>query len=128
MAWIKYSETQIKDLIWNKYVKKISEKYITFSLECKTEFLRLSNKWLFYREIFRKLWFPEYIVSSNVPQKAYDRRKTNMNKWKIEDKKWRPKKEEIDFNNMTLEQENEYLRAKLALYEEFADYMKSWLP
>jgi hypothetical protein len=128
MAWIKYSETQIKDLIWNKYVKKISEKYITFSLECKTEFLKLSNKWLFYREIFRKLWFPEYIVSSNVPQKAYDRWKTNMNKWKIEYQKWRPKKEEIDFNNMTLEQENEYLRAKLALYEEFADYMKSWLP
>ena len=38
------------------------------------------------------------------------------------------KKEEIDFDNMTKEQYIEYLEAKLALYEEFADYMKKWLP
>ena len=54
--------------------------------------------------------------------------KNNLKTWKIEEKKWRPKKEKIDFDNMTLEQENEYLKAKLALYEEFADYMKTWLP
>jgi hypothetical protein len=29
---------------------------------------------------------------------------------------------------MTKDQELEYLRTKLALYEEIADYIKSWLP
>jgi len=128
MAWIKYNKTQIEELIWNKYVKKISEKYITFNLECKTEFLKFSNKWLFYREIFRKLWFPEYIISSNVPKKAYYRWKTNMNKWKIESQKWRPKKAKIDFDNMTKDEELEYLRAKVAYLEEINSYINSWLP
>lgn len=128
MALIKYTETQIQELKKNKYIKSVTNKNINFTLECKLEVLRLSKKWMFYRDIFKKLWFPEYIVKSQIPEKSYNRWKTKSENWNIEDKKWRPKKEEIDFENMTLEQENEYLRAKLALYEEFADYMKSWLP
>ncbi len=128
MALIKYNETQIDELKKNKYVKSVTSKNINFTLECKLEVLKLSNKWIFYRDIFNKLWFPEYILNSKIPERSYNRWKTKSKNWNIEDKKWRPKKEKVDFDNMTLEQENEYLRAKLALYEEFADYMKSWLP
>lgn len=128
MALIKYNETQIDELKKNKYVKNATNKNINFTLECKLEVLKLSNKWMFYRDIFKKLWFPEYILNSKIPERSYNRWKTKSKNWNIEDKKWRPKKEKVDFDNMTLEQENEYLRAKLALYEEFADYMKSWLP
>lgn len=127
MALIKYNEIQIEELKRNKYVKSVTNKNINFTLKCKLEVIRLSKKWMFYRDIFKKLWFPEYVVKSKVPERNYNRWKTKNINWNIEDKKWRPKKEEIDFDNMTLEQENEYLRAKLALYEEFADYMKSWL-
>lgn len=128
MALIKYNETQIEELKKNKYVKNATSKNINFTLECKLEVLKLSNKWIFYRDIFKKLWFPEYILNSKIPERSYNRWKTKSKNWNIEDKKWRPKKEKVDFDNMTLEQENEYLRAKLALYEEFANYMKSWLP
>lgn len=128
MPLIKYNETQIEELKKNKYVKSVTSKNINYTKECKLEVLRLSNKWIFYRDIFKKLWFPEYIVKSKIPERSYNRWKTKSKNWNIEDKKWRTKSEKIDFDNMTLEQENEYLRAKLALYEEFADYMKSWLP
>lgn len=129
MTLIKYNETQIEELKKNKYVKSVTNKNINFTLECKLEVVKLSKKWIFYREIFKRLWFPEYVINSNIPQECSKRWKRNINnKWVIEDKKWRPQTEKIDFDNMTLEQENEYLKAKLALYEELADYMKSWLP
>lgn len=127
MALIKYNETQIKDLKKNKYVKSITNKNINFTLECKIEVLRLSKRWIFYKDIFKKLWFPEYIVHSKIPERSHNRWKNKSKEWEIESKKWRPKVGKIDFNNMTLEQENEYLKAKLALYEELTDYMKSWL-
>ena len=44
MAGIKYNEFQIEELKKNKYVKNISEKSITFGLECKCEFLKMSKK------------------------------------------------------------------------------------
>lgn len=126
MAGIKYNEIQIEELKKNKYVKNISEKSITFSLECKCEFLKMSKKWIFYKKIFEKLGFPQYIIEWNVASEASKRWKRNEKNWAIEKKKWRAKKTKIDFNNMTLEQENEYLRAKLALYEALEDYMKNW--
>lgn len=128
MALIKYNETQIEELKKNKYVKNVTNKNITFSLECKLEVLKLSKKWIFYRDIFSKLWFPEYIVNSKIPERSYNRWKNKSKKWNIEDKKWRQKVEKIDFDNMTLEQENEYLKAKLALYEELEKHIKWWYP
>ncbi|MDD3120612.1 MAG: hypothetical protein PHF46_04340 [Candidatus Gracilibacteria bacterium] len=128
MAGIKYTGVQMEELKKNKYVKNVTNKNITFNLECKLEVVKLSKKGMFYRDIFKKLGFPEYIIKSKIPERSYNRWKTKNKNGNIEDKKGRPKKEKIDFNNMTLEQENEYLRAKLALYEELADYMKSGLP
>lgn len=126
MADIKYNASQIKELKINKYVKNVTEKNIIFTIECKNEVLRLSEKWIFYTEVFRKLWFPEYIIKSKIPQRSYHRWKNKNKNWKIEDVKWRPRKEKIDFDNMTIEQENEYLKTKLAFYEEMEKYLKSW--
>ncbi|MDD3119780.1 MAG: hypothetical protein PHF46_00005, partial [Candidatus Gracilibacteria bacterium] len=70
-----------------------------------------------------------YIINSEIPKNAIARWEKNINeKGQIENKKGRAKLEKIDFDNITLEQENEYLRAKLVLYEELADYMKTGLP
>lgn len=129
MTEVKYTEAQIEELKSNKYVKNVTQKHIVFTIECKNEVLKLSKKWIFSREIFERLWFPNYVINSDIPKSSISRWKKNMKqKWVIEEKKWRPKVEKIDFDNMTLEQENEYLRTKLALYEELADYMKTWLP
>lgn len=126
MALIKYNETQIEDLKKNKYVKSITNKNINFSLECKLEALKLSNKWIYFRDIFKKLWFPEYIINSDIPKKSIDRWKRNKNKWELEKQKWRPRKEKIDFDNLTKDQYIEYLETKLAYYEEMKKYIDSW--
>lgn len=129
MAGIKYNETQIQELKSNKYVKNVTQKSITFTLECKKEVVKLSKKYLISKEIFRKLWFPEYIINTKIPDKSLDRWKRKVKiKWIYEEQKWKPRTEKIDFDNMTLEQENEYLRTKLALYEEISEYIKSGLP
>lgn len=128
MQSIKYNEEQIKELKAIKYVKNVTSKHIVFTRECKNKTLELSKKWLFYREIFKKLWFPEYITNSNIPEISYQRWKKNLEKWNIEGIKWRPKKEQIDFNNMTKEQYIEYLETKVAYLEEIKKYMDSWLP
>lgn len=128
MALIKYNETQIEELKKNKYVKNCTKKHIVFTKVFKFEAVKL-HKEMIPKEIFKKFWFPDYVINSEIPKNSVARWEKNINnKWQIEDKKWRPKVEKIDFDNMTLEQENEYLRTKLALYEELADYMKTWLP
>ena len=129
MQKIKYNNTQINELKAIKYVKNVTEKHIVFTTECKLKVVELSKKWVFSREIFEKLWFPTYVINSEIPIESLKRWKRNLTKkGVIEEKKWKSKKEEIDFENMTKEQYIEYLEAKLALYEEFADYMKKWLP
>mgnify|MGYP003415180278 FL=1 len=126
MAGIKYTQAQIKELKANRYVKNVTQKSITISLECKIEVLKLNKKWLFYTEIFKKLWFPEYIINSKIPQRSFHRWNYKNNNWLIEDKKWRPKVEKIDFNNLTKDQYIEYLETKLEFYEEMKKYIDSW--
>jgi hypothetical protein len=55
MAVVKYNETQIEELKKNKYVKNVTNKNITFSLDCKLEIVKLSKQSMFYRDIFVKL-------------------------------------------------------------------------
>jgi len=126
MAGIKYNQVQIEELKANKYIKNVTAKSITFSLECKLEVLKQSKKWLFYRDIFRELWFPEYIVNSKIPKRSFNRWNDKSKTWSIEDKKWRPKVEKIDFDNLTKDQYIEYLETKLAYYEEMKKYIDSW--
>lgn len=126
MAVIKYNETQIEELKKNKYVKNVTNKNITFSLDCKLEIVKLSKQDMFYRDIFVKLWFPDYVINSEIPRNILNRLKNNLKKWKIEEKKWRHKKDKIDFSNMTKDEELEYLRAKVAYLEEIKKYIDSW--
>jgi len=118
MAEIKYTEEQVNELKKNKYVKSCTNKNVNFTLECKEKSVKLWNNWLSTKEIFEKLWFQEYITNSHIPASSLNRWRKNLDKWTVEYQKWRPKKEKIDFTNMTLEQENEYLKTKLAYYEE----------
>ena len=119
MAKIKYNIEKIKELESNKYVKSCTNKNINFTKEFKVKVLELSKEWIFYKEIFKLLWFPEYIYSSRIPKLSLDRWKSNINKkWIIEEDKWRKKKEIIDFDKMSLKEQNEYLKTKLAYLEE----------
>ena len=129
MSKKEYTEDQIQEVLKNKYVKNCSSKYITFTDEFKIKVLELDKKWIYHRKIFEDFWFPEYIINSDIPKNSLSRWKRNINKKGIiEDKKWKVKKEEIDFDNMTKDEELEYLRAKVAYLEEISEYMKSWLP
>ena len=119
MAKIKYNNEQIKELGNNKYVKSCTNKNVNFTKKFKVKVLELDKQWMFHREIFKLLWFPEYIFNSRIPKLSLDRWKVNINKkWIIEENKWRKKKEIIDFDKMTLEEQNEYLKTKVAYLEE----------
>jgi len=122
MTKIIYTESQIKEIQVNKYVEKCRTKQIRFTNECKVEVLKMADKWLFYREIFDILWFPEYVIFSKVPGISYTRWKNIRNKngliWLIWTKKWRPIKEKTDISKMTLKEQNEYFKTKVAYLEE----------
>ena len=129
MQKVKYNQNQINELKTIKYVKNVTQKHIVFTTECKLKVIDFSKKWIFYREIFEKLWFPDYVINSEIPKESLKRWKRNISKkGVIEEKKWRNKKEKIDFNNMTKEQYIEYLEAKVAYLEEIKKYIESWLP
>lgn len=122
MTKIIYTESQIKEIELNKYVEKCTTKQIRFTNEFKVELLKLADKWLFYREIFDILWFPEYVIKSKTPERTYTRykniKKSNWLIWLIWTKKWRPLKEKIDINKMNKDEQVEYLKTKVAYLEE----------
>jgi len=122
MTKINYTETQIKEIESNKYVEKCTTKQIRFTNEFKVKLLKLAYKWMFYREIFDILWFPEYVTKSKVPERTYTRykniKKTNWLIWLIWTKKWRPTKEKLDITKMTLEEKNIYLETENAYLKE----------
>lgn len=122
MSKIIYTHSQIKEIETNKYVEKCTTKQIRFTNEFKIELLKLADKWLFYREIFEMLWFPDYVVNSKVPWISYTRwkniKKSNWLIWLIWAKKWRPTKEKIDTTKMTIKEQNEYFKTKVAYLEE----------
>lgn len=118
MAKIQYTEHQIYELQKNKYVKSVTEKYITFTHECKEEFIKQTKEWLFYRDIFRVFQFPEYIIHSELPRNCFQRWTKKDKTGNLEGKKWRPKKKGIDIENMSIEEQNEYLRTENAYLKE----------
>jgi len=127
MAGIKYTKFQIQELKTNKYVKTVTEKYITYTDEFKVKALELDKKYFLPREIFKICDFPEYIVNSLIPKETLKRfRRLSKEKSLIWNKKWRPKVKKIDFDNMTKDQYIEYLETKLAYYEEMKKYIDSW--
>ena len=69
MPKIIYTQKQINEIETNKYVEKCTPKQIRFTNEFKIEILKLVDKWFFYRDIFKTLWFPEYVVKLKVPER-----------------------------------------------------------
>lgn len=126
MRKINYTKEQRSELLNNKYVKSCTDKNVNFTLDCKIQAVSLWNKWLPTKEIFKKLWFPEYIINWDIPASSLNRWRKNIKKWNIEEQKWRPKLEKIDFDNLTKDQYIEYLETKLAYYEEMKKYIDSW--
>lgn len=125
MENIRYTTSQISELKSNKYVKNCTSKNIIFTKECKIKVVELSNKGIFNREIFKILWFPEYIINSRVPELSVSRWKRNTkDNWLVELNIWRPKKEKIDISKMNKDEYIEYLEAKLALTEELKNLDK----
>ena len=119
MTTIKYTEEQIKELKSNQNVKNATSKHIIFTKEFKIKAVKLAKEYVTAKEIFKQYWFPEYIINSDIPSQSLARWKNNINnKWLIEEKKWRPKKEYINTSKMTKDEYIEYLEAKLALVEE----------
>jgi len=123
---MQYKEEQIKELENNsKYVKQVRNNRITYTEKFKEEYWKWLKEWKSSKEIYKNLWFPEYVLNSHIPRKMKERWKIKeisklSNNWKNKSKKI--KKRELDFEKMDLKEQNEYLRAKLALYEEL-----SWL-
>lgn len=129
MAGIKYTEEQIKELLKNKYVRECSSKYITYTDEFKIRWLDLNKKWIHHKKIFKDFWFPDFIINSEIPKDTFDRLRYQLkNKWIlgiINSKKWKPKKEKIDFSKMSLEQKIEYLEVENAYLKELYR-LKHW--
>lgn len=122
MSHKKYSSHQIEELLWNEYVKSCTEKYITFTDAFKIYCLKQNNQWIYYRDIFRNAGFPEYIIQWAVPKESMWNWKHAFRKqwwqWIISKKKGRKKKEKKDISKMSLEEQNEYLRAEVAYLRE----------
>lgn len=129
MAEIKYTKEQVMELLKNTYIKSCTNKNISFTKEFKIELLKQSDKWVFYKDIFKNFWFPDYIVNSEIPRNSLNRWKKNINtKWIIEENKWRKKKENTDFQNMNSEEKVKFLEAKVAYLEEVNEFFKDWIP
>lgn len=108
-----YSKEQIELLKTNKFVKDCTLKYITFTDEFKIEVMKLDNKWVYFRDIFRHFWFPEFIITSNIPKQNLKNWRRNIKAdwlpWLLSSKKWRKKWKKIDLESMPLEERIKYL-------------------
>ena len=112
MTKIKYNKKQIEELKNNSNVKNCTSKHIVFSKEFKLQAIKLAEE-ISAKEIFKQFWFPEYIINSDIPSNSLARWKRLSKKWIVEETKWRPKKEKnLNFNKMSLEEQNEYLRTE----------------
>lgn len=118
-----YTQEQILELLANKYVRNCTKKYIIYTDEFKEKAIELNKKYILPREIFKQCTFPEYIVNSLIPNQTLKRfRRLSKEQSLIWNKKWRPKVEKIDFDNLTKDQYIEYLETKLAVFEELKKY------
>ena len=132
MTRIQYTTEQIDILSNNIYIKSITDKYITFTNKMKIESLNLDSKWMYFKDIFKYLWFPDFIINSNIPKQSLknwrNKVKTKWFIWLSDTKKWRKEKDKVDFDNLDKDREIEYLKAKVAYLEEIAKLKINWFP
>lgn len=138
MSKKRYTDEQIKELKANKYVMNCTEKSIQFTDEFRKIAMELDGK-EFPRAIFKKCWFPDYIVNSKIPEKSFNRRRKSMReKWEIWliDNRWRnwwkPRKNKIKKKSWEIievsKEEREYMQAELAVYKELFWNNIGWYP
>lgn len=129
MAGIKYNKEQIEELSRNPNVRKVTEKYIAFTDEFKVRAVELEKMYFLPKEIFKDFEFPEFIIQSNVPKNTLRNLKyKDRTKWieaVVSSKKWRKKKDIVDFENMSQEEKIIHLEAENAYLKELHK-MKFW--
>lgn len=138
MSKKRYTDEQIKELKANKYVMNCTEKSIQFTDEFRKIAMELDGK-EFPRAIFKKCWFPDYVVNSEVPKESFKRRRRSIRgKWEIWliDNRWcnwwRPRKNKIKKKSWekieVSKEEREYMQAELAVYKELFWNNIGWYP
>ena len=138
MSKKRYTDEQIKELKANKYVMNCTEKSIQFTDEFRKIAMELDGK-EFPRAIFKKCWFPDYIVNSIIPEKSFNRRRKSMREkweiWLIDNRWcnwWRPRKNKIKKKSWEIievsKEEREYMQAELAVYKELFWKNIGWYP
>lgn len=138
MSKKKYTDEQIKELKANKYVMNCTEKSIQFTDEFRKIAMELDGK-EFPRVVFKKYWFPDYVVNSKTPEQAFERRRKSIRKkWEIWliDNRWRKwwksnKNKFVKKSWETVEipkEEREYMQAELAVYKELFWKNIGWYP
>ena len=134
MSKKRYTDEQIKELKANKYVMNCTEKSVQFTDEFRKIAMELDGK-EFPRVVFKKYWFPDYVVNSEVPKESFKRRRKSIRKkweiWLVDDR-WRPYKNKIERKPWeTIEvskEEWEYMQAELAVYKELFWKNIGWYP
>lgn len=138
MSKKRYTDEQIKELKANKYVMNCTEKSIQFTDEFRKIAMELDGK-EFPRAIFKKCWFPDYVVNSIIPEKSFNRRRKSMREkweiWLIDNRWcnwWRPRKNKIKKKSWEKievpKEEREYMQAELAVYKELFWNNIGWYP
>lgn len=138
MSKKRYTDEQIKELKANKYVMNCTEKSIQFTDEFRKIAMELDGK-EFPRAIFKKCWFPDYIVNSLIPEQSFNRRRKSMREkweiWLIDNRWcnwWKPRKNKIKKKSWEIievsKEEREYMQAELAVYKELFWNNIGWYP
>ena len=138
MSKKRYTDEQIKELKANKYVMNCTEKSIQFTDEFRKIAMKLDGK-EFPRAIFKKCWFPDYVVNSIIPKQSFERRRKSMREkwevWLIDNRWcnwWRPRKNKIKKKSWEIievsKEEREYMQAELAVYKELFWNNIGWYP
>ena len=138
MSKKRYTDEQIKELKANKYVMNCTEKSIQFTDEFRKIAMELDGK-EFPRAIFKKCWFPDYIVNSIIPEKSFNRRRKSMREkweiWLIDNRWcnwWKSRKNKIKKKSWEIievsKEEREYMQAELAVYKELFWNNIGWYP
>ena len=138
MSKKRYTDEQIKELKANKYVMNCTEKSIQFTDEFRKIAMELDGK-EFPRAIFKKCWFPDYVVNSIIPKQSFERRRKSMKEkwevWLIDNRWrnwWRPRKNKIEKKSWEIievsKEEREYMQAELAVYKELFWNNIGWYP
>jgi hypothetical protein len=73
MTKIDYTQEQIWNLSKNIYVEKVTSKNIIFTTEFKYLVLKSYDERLSIIEIFKKYWFPDFVINSKTPKRCLDR-------------------------------------------------------